>query len=320
MKPHHLLAVALFAIAAPSHAQSTLTMGTGSETGVYFVVGNTIADIVNAADSGVEVEVLSTAGSIANIRDLDAGTLQLAVAQSDWQYHAVNGSSQFADAPVPGLKALFSVHGEPFTVLARADSGIARFEDLRGKRVNVGNPGSGQRATMQVVLDALGWQTSDFALAAELTPAEQGGALCAGDLDAIIFVAGHPNDSIHEATAFCDSQLVPVAGPEIDALIADNSYYAGAVVPRGFYASGNETDTSSFGVRATVVTTADQSEEAIYALVSTVFNNLDRFRLAHPAFEMLSPESMILDGLSAPLHPGAARYYAERGWLKPSGS
>jgi TRAP transporter TAXI family solute receptor len=209
---------------------------------------------------------------------------------------------------------VFSVHGEPFTVVARADSGIATFQDLKGKRVNVGNPGSGQRATMEVVLDAIGWSDSDFALASELKPAEQAAALGDNKVDAIIYTVGHPNGSIQEATSTVESKLIPVTGEAIDKLVADNPYYAKAVIPGGMYA-GTPDDVETFGVKATFVTSADVPDDVVYEVVKAVFDNFDRFKGLHPAFANLKPEDMISDGLSAPLHPGAEKYYKEKGMM-----
>ncbi|MEO1093242.1 MAG: TAXI family TRAP transporter solute-binding subunit, partial [Pseudomonadota bacterium] len=176
-----------------------------------------------------------------------AGELEFGVAQSDWQYHAYNGTSKFKDKGKFGdLRAVFSVHGEPFTVVARTDSGVKSFQDLKGKRVNIGNPGSGQRATMGVVLDALGWTPSDFALASELKSAEQAAALGDNKVDAIVFTVGHPNGSLQEAATTTDATLVPVTGPAIDKLVGDNPYYAKATIPGGMY-RGNDKDTDTFG-------------------------------------------------------------------------
>jgi TRAP transporter TAXI family solute receptor len=215
------------------------------------------------------------------------------------------------------LRAVFSVHPEPFTVVARADSGIETFADLKGKRVNVGNPGSGQLATMQVVMDRLGWTMSDFALASELKPAEQSAALGDNKVDAIIYTVGHPNGSIQEATSTVEAKLIPVTGPEIDALVADNPYYAKATIPGAMYA-GTDGDVETFGVKATFVTSADVDDETVYQVVKAVFDNFDRFKGLHPAFANLKEEDMITQGLSAPLHPGAEKYYQERGWLPAS--
>jgi len=308
---------AFFAIAATaSLAQERfITIGTGGQTGVYYVVGQSICRLVNrsSAENGLKCTAPSTGGSIANINAIKAGDMDMGVAQSDWQFHAYNGTSQFEGNKFDNLRAVFSVHSEPFTVVARADSGIQTFEDLRGMRVNVGNPGSGQRATMEVVLDALGWTMDDFALASELKPAEQAAALGDNKVDAIIFTVGHPNGSIQEATSTVDARLISVEGPAIDALIADNPYYAAATIPGGMYA-GTDADVHTFGVKATFVTSADVPDDVVYAVVKAVFDNFDRFKSLHPAFANLTEADMISDGLSAPLHPGAARYYAERGW------
>ena len=293
-----------------------ITIGTGGQTGVYFVVGQSICRLVNrgTADHNLKCTAPSTGGSIANINAIKAGDMDMGVAQSDWQYHAYNGSSEFEGDPYDNLRAVFSVHGEPFTVLARADSGIENFDDLFGKRVNVGNPGSGQRATMDVVLEAMGRSVDEFALASELKPAEQSAALGDNKVDAIIYTVGHPNGSIQEATSTVDARLVDVTGEAIDQLIAENSYYAAATIPGGIY-NGNDEDTQTFGVKATFVTSADVPDDVVYTVVAAVFDNFDRFKALHPAFANLTEEEMIADGLSAPLHPGAEQYYRERGWI-----
>ena len=240
----------------------------------------------------------------------------MGVAQSDWQYHAWHGTSSNFEGQGPNkdLRAVFSVHPEPFTVVARADSGIKNFQDLKGKRVNIGNPGSGQRGTMEVVMEALGWTKKDFKLASELKSAEQSGALCDNKVDAIVFTVGHPNGNIKEATTSCDSNLVNVTGPEIDKLVKDNDYYRKATIPGDMY-RGNPNDTNTFGVGATFVSSAKVPEEVIYNVVKAVFENFDEFKKLHPAFVVLKKEEMIKDGLSAPLHDGAVKYYKEAGLM-----
>ncbi|SNS31255.1 TAXI family TRAP transporter solute-binding subunit [Tropicimonas sediminicola] len=294
-----------------------ITIGTGGQTGVYFVVGQSICRLVNrgTAEHNLKCTAPSTGGSIANINAISAGDMDMGVAQSDWQYHAYNGSSEFEGKQVDKLRAVFSVHGEPFTVVARADSGAATFDDLFGKRVNVGNPGSGQRATMDVVLNAMGKSSSDFALASELKPAEQSAALGDNKVDAIIYTVGHPNGSIQEATSTVDAVILPVTGEAIDKLVADNPYYAKATIPGGMY-KGTDNDVDTFGVKATFVTSADVPDDVVYTVVKAVFDNFDRFKGLHPAFANLQEADMIADGLSAPLHPGAEQYYRERGWIQ----
>ncbi len=309
------LAGAMMAGTVSFAQEQFITIGTGGQTGVYFVVGQSICRLVNrtTAETNLKCTAPSTGGSIANINAIMAGDMDMGVAQSDWQYHAYNGTSEFEGKPFKDERAVFSVHGEPFTVIARADSGIKTFADLKGKRVNIGNPGSGQYATMQVVMDALGWTLDDFALASELKPAEQATALGDNKVDAIIYTVGHPNGSIQEAVSTVDAVLIPVTGPEIDKLIADNPFYAAATVPGGMY-EGSPDDIKTFGVKATFVTSAKVDDEVVYQVVKAVFDNFDRFKRLHPAFENLTEEGMINDGLSAPLHDGALRYYKERSW------
>lgn len=293
-----------------------ITIGTGGQTGVYYVVGQSICRLVNraSAENNLKCTAPSTGGSVANINAIKAGDMDMGVAQSDAQFNAYNGVGDFEGDKFDKERAVFSVHPEPFTVVARADSGIKTFADLKGKRVNIGNPGSGQYATMGVVMDALGWTTDDFALASELKPAEQSAALGDNKVDAIIYTVGHPNGSIQEATSTVDAKLIPVDGPEIDKLIDDNPYYAKATIPGGMYA-GNDKDVTTFGVKATFVTSADVPDDVVYAVVKAVFDNFDRFKGLHPAFANLNEEEMISAGLSAPLHPGAVKYYKERGWM-----
>jgi len=309
----------MFMETTPTQAadQIFVTIGTGGVTGVYYPTGGAICRLVNKTrkEHGIRCSVESTGGSVYNLNMIAAGELDMGVAQSDWQYHAYNGTSKFEKkGPNKDLRAVFSVHPEPFTVVARADSGIKDFKELKGKRVNIGNPGSGQRGTMEVVMGAVGWTKDDFKLASELKSAEQSKALCDNKIDAMVFTVGHPSGSIKEASTSCDSVLVNVTGPEIDKLVADNAYYRMATIPGGMY-RGTDSDTNTFGVGATFVTSSKVSEDVIYNVVKAVFENFDQFKKLHPSFSDLKKEEMIKDGLSAPLHKGAVKYYKEAGLM-----
>jgi len=313
-----LFGMALFMGAAPTQAaQKFVTIGTGGVTGVYYATGGSICRLMNKGRKvhGIRCSVESTGGSVYNLNTIAAGELDMGVVQSDWQYHAWHGTSKFkAKGPNRDLRAIFSAHAEPFTVVARADSGIKEFKDLKGKRVNIGNPGSGQRGTMDVVMKVFGWTKADFKLASELKSAEQGKALCDNKIDAFVFTIGHPSGSIKEPTTSCNCVLVPVIGPEIDKLVKKNDYYRTATVPGGMY-RGTDTDTKTFGVGATFVSSAKVPEEVIYNVVKAVFENFDQFKKLHPCFKVLKKEEMIKDGLSAPLHKGAIKYYKEAGLM-----
>lgn len=298
-------------------AETFVTIGTGGQTGVYYVVGQSICQLVNrdTAKTGVRCNAPSTGGSVANLNAIAAKEMDMGIAQSDWQYHAYNGSSSFEGKKNDKIRAIFSLHPEPFTVMARTDANIKSFDDLKAKRVNVGDPGSGTRATMNVILGAKGWTDKDFKVASELKPAEMASVMCDNNLDAITYNVGHPNGALKEAAASCDAKLVPVTGPEIDKLVADHPYYAKATIPGGLY-KGSDEPTETFGVYATLVTSADVDADKVYTVTKAVFDNFDRFKRLHPAFANLKEEEMIKNALSAPLHEGAVRYYKEKGWIK----
>ncbi|MFK7881637.1 TAXI family TRAP transporter solute-binding subunit [Roseobacter sp.] len=306
-----------FGSAATAQDQQFISIGTGGVTGVYYPTGGAICRLVNRdrKEHGIRCAVESTGGSVYNINTIKAGELEFGVAQSDWQYHAFNGTSKFEENPFPDVRAMFSVHPEPFTLIVRAGSGISSFEDLAGKRVNVGNPGSGQRATMEVVMDAYGMTMDSFALATEYKGSEMAKQICDDNIDAMIYTIGHPAAAIKEASTTCDVQLVSVSGDAIDALVAENPYYRVATIPGGMYA-GTDEDTTTFGVGATFVTSADVSDDVAYVVAKAVLSNLDDFRGLHPAFANLDASQMISDGLSAPLHPGAERAYKELGLME----
>lgn len=319
MKKLLLTSVLCSAIAftASAQEQKFVTIGTGGQTGVYYVVGQSICKLVNRGikDHGIKCNAPSTGGSVANINAINAGEQDMGVAQSDVQYKAYKGEGKFEGKAIDKLRAVFSVHAEPFTMVARKDAGIKTFDDIKGKKVNIGNPGSGTRATMEVTMDAKGLTNKDLALASELKAAEMAAALCDNNLDAITYVVGHPSGAIKEASTSCDSVLVDVSGEAIDKLIADNPYYAKAVIPGGMY-KGTDNDTNTYGVAATFVSSTNTDAETIYQVVKAVFENFDRFKKLHPAFANLKKEDMIKNALSAPLHDGAAKYYKEQGWLK----
>jgi TRAP transporter TAXI family solute receptor len=297
--------------------QRFVTIGTGGVTGVYYPAGGAICRLVNMdrKEHGIRCSVESTGGSVYNLNAISQGELDLAVAQSDWQYHAYNGTSEFEGEKVEKLRAVFSLHPEPFTVVASKGSGIKTFEDLEGKRVSVGNPGSGQRATAEVLMEEMGWDMDKFSLAAELKAAEQSQALCDGNIDAFFYTVGHPSGAIKEATTSCDSTIVAVDNEATQTLVDENPYYRVATIPGGMY-RGNDEDVKTFGVAATFVTSSDVDEDVVYEVVKAVFENFDSFKRLHPAFSNLKKEEMVSDALSAPLHKGAEKYYREAGLIE----
>ncbi len=299
--------------------ETFVIVGTGGVAAVYYPAGGAICRMVNQSrqSHGIRCLVESTGGSIDNIERLRSGDLQFGFAQSDWQFHAYGGTDRFSDrGRFEELRAVFSLHPEPFTVVARADAGIAHFDDLKGKRVNIGNKGSGQRATMEVVMAAKGWSLDHFSEASELTSTDQSAALCAGTVDAIIMTVGHPSASIQQATTACNGVIVAVSGPEIDKLIDEHPYYRHAVIPAGMY--NNKKNVPTFGVSATVVSSSAVAESVVYDVVKAVLDGFDDFKTLHPALFHLRADEMPRESISIPLHDGAARYFREADLLEPA--
>lgn len=300
-----------------SAQQNFVTIGTGGVTGVYYAAGGALCRLMNQTreEHGFRCSAESTGGSVFNLNAMRQGEFDFGMVQSDWQYHSYNGSSTFEDAGAwEDLRAVFSVHPEPFTVVARAEANITDIEGLKGTRFNIGNPGSGTQASMDVLLEALGWTRSDFSLAAELRPDEHGPALCDNQIDAFYYGVGHPSANIADPTTTCGAKIVPLEGEAIAALVDAHPYYAQVNIPGGLY-TGNPDDIPTYGVLATLVASTNVPDEAVYNLVKSVFENFDSFKSLHPAFTHLTPEEMVANGNSAPLHPGAERYYTEQGWL-----
>jgi hypothetical protein len=316
-----LLALALsgvLSVPEPVAAQQRfITIGTGGVTGVYYAVGGAVCRLLNKErkSHGIRCSVESTGGSVFNINTIKAGELDMGVAQSDVHFNAAKGLNQFKDGAFRELRAVFSLHPEPFTVVARKEMEAKGFADFKGKRFNVGNPGSGTRASMEELLGAMGQSMSYFGLASELKADEHGPALCDGKIDGFFYLVGHPSANIQDPTTVCGAKLVSVTGPAVDKLVKEKPYYAKATIPGGLY-PGNDQPTQTYGVLATFVSSSKVPADTIYAVVKGVFDNFDEFKKLHPAFSNLKPENMVKDGLSAPLHDGAVKYYKEKGWVK----
>ena len=311
------LGATLVSPVAVAAEQKFVTIGTGGVTGVYYAAGGAICRLMNKerAKHGIRCSVESTAASVYNINTIKAGELDFGVAQSDVEYNAVKGLAQFKDGGAHSdLRAVFSVFPEALMVLSRKEANVKKFEDFKGKRYNVGNPGSGTRSTTEMLMANLGMKTSDFSLTSELKPDEHGAALCDNKIDGFSFVVASPAANIQDPTTTCGAKLVSITGPAVDKLVKDYPYFAYATIPGGVYPSNPEA-TKTFGVVASFVSSAKVPDDVVYAMVSAVFNNFDEFKKLHPALANLDPKDMIKNGMTAPLHPGAVKYYKEKGWM-----
>jgi TRAP transporter TAXI family solute receptor len=314
---------AVFMGGTPTTAQAKtiyVTIGTGGITGVYYPTGGAIAKMVNnkRTEYGIRATVESTGGSVFNVNAVMSGDLDFGVVQSDRQYQAVHGLAEWKDAgPQKDLRAVFSIHPESVTLVAAVDANIKDIKDLKGKKVNIGNPGSGQRQNSIDALDAEGIDYEKDLQAEGIKAAESAGLLQDGRIDAFFYTVGHPNGSILEATSGKRKvRFIPIAGAGVEKLLAKYPYYAKAIIPISFYANAdNKEDVPTFGVKATFVTSAKVPDNVVYAITKEVFDNLEEFKQLHPAYSVLTKQNM-LEGLSAPIHPGAMKYFKETGLIK----
>lgn len=297
-----------------------VTIGTGGITGVYYPTGGAIAKMVNKKkkEYGIRATVESTGGSVFNVNAVMNGDLEFGIVQSDRQYQAINGMAEWKDkGPQKDLRAVFSIHPESVTLVAAVDAGVKNIKDLKGKKVNIGNPGSGQRQNAIDALEAVGINIDKDLQAESIKASEAASLLQDGRIDAFFYTVGHPSGAIKEATSGARKvRLASITGPGIDALLAKYPYYAKATIPVSLYPGAqNDKDVETFGVKATLVTSAKVSDDVVYAITKEVFDNFEDFKKLHPAYATLTKENM-LEGLSAPIHPGAMRYFKEAGLMK----
>ena len=294
-----------------------VAIGTARPGGVYFALGDSICRLFNLdlAQRGLRCAAYPSIGPVANIEALHEGRMDVGIVQSDVLADAINGHGPFAShGPDKALRVLFTGQTEAFTIVARRALAIRAAAELRGKRINLGSPGSGERVSMERVMAALGFAPTDFAATRELPLAQQHDAFCANALDAIVYTVRHPNGLVDDVIRSCGAVLVDVSGPQIDGLLARHPEYLRFAIPGGTYA-GNPESVTTLGVRTAVITTTRLPETVAYEITKAVFENIDDFRRLHPDFATLAPRDMFPGAGGVPVHAGAARYYRGRGWL-----
>lgn len=319
-----LMVVAGFTVAAVSGAAAAdrkyVNIGTAGIGGGYYPTGGFICNVLNKSRKSqghnIRCTVESTGGSVANLRSIQTGEMDVATVQSDWQYHSYRGSSKFEeDGANEDLRFLFSLHLDTAHLVARADGGMTDFADLAGKTVNIGNAGSGTEATMTFALSRYGKAPEDaFGQATRLTSREQAQALCDGKIDAFFYTTGITASSITEATNTCDASVLNWSDETIDAMIAEFPYYAKSVIPAGSY-RGQKGDVITWGLGATLVASAETDEEVVYHMVKAVFDNFEDFKAQSTLYVGLTREGSVNNGRSIPFHPGAERYFREVGLI-----
>lgn len=295
------------ALALPLHATTPthLTIGTGALNGVYYPTGGAICRLLNeeSASKGLHCAVQSTSGSLANLKELGQGKIQLALVQSDVVHHAAKGTGPFVGQPPNDrLRSLFRLHQESLTLLASATSSITTLADIEGKRVDLGNPGSGERVTSQALLDAMGWQASSFAPVIPAAVNSRLEGLCDGTLDAAFVVAGHPNQGIGDLTGRCKARIIPIEGEQIDRLLKHHPYYQHSRIGANLY-PGQPTSVSTFAVTAELIALDSLPEAEVRTVRDVLTARLKQFTRLHPALTPLTQDSM-LAAADIPRHPG----------------
>lgn len=311
-----LILLSLLFVSCSKQQTNFVTIGTGGVTGVYYPTGGAISRMINLQKDVYQIKatVESTPGSVYNINAVISGDLDFGITQSDRQYQAYHGLAEWADiGKQEDLRAIFSIHPESITLIVSEESGINSLADLKGKRINLGNPGSGQLQNSRDILKAIGLDEKDFN--AEFVKAvEAPGLLQDERIDAFFYTVGHPNGNIKESTSGrIKVKIIPITGPEIDKMLEEFPYYAKSVISKEFYPNSlNEEDINTIGVKATFITSVNVNEKIVYAMTKEVFENLEEFKKLHPAYKVLTKENMMA-GLSAPIHEGASRYFKEIG-------
>jgi TRAP transporter TAXI family solute receptor len=309
--------------AAPAtlKAETTfVTIGSGDFTGVYFPTGLAIAKMINKKrnEYGIRATVQSTRGSAFNLDTIMAGYLEFGLIQSDIQYQAFNGLAEWSKkGPQKELRAVFSIHNESVCLVAAVDTDINAIADLKGKRVNIGNPGSGQYQNAIDALQAAGINPKNDIDAEKVKASEAPVLLQEKRIDAFFCTVGHPSKTLQNATTGERKvRFIPIVGSGIDQLVAEQNYYTKTTVPiTQFYPGAqNSADVKTFGVIATLCTSSTIPDHVVYNITKEVFDNFAEFKGQHPALGDLTKEDM-LNGLSAPLHAGATKYFKEVGLM-----
>lgn len=315
-----LLSLALSAaVAISASAIDFVTIGTGGVTGVYYPTGGAVCRMANKnrAQTGIRCTVESTGGSVYNVNTINAGELDFGIAQSDVVYQAYKGEGKFAGKRIEKLRTIMTIHPEPLTFVVTKASGIKSLADMKGKVINIGNPGSGQRNMVDMLFKESTLDRSMLKAAEQLKAAEMPKALKDGKIDGYFYTVGHPSANIKEAANSVDIDIVnitPENFPEAKKILDKMPYYAIGKIPGGTY-DGIEEDRHTMGVKATLVTSSDVSDKKVTAIVEAIMENFEKFKSMHPAYKGLTKQS-VLQGLGAPLHPAAKAYYKKHGILQ----
>ncbi len=302
-------------LSSMTYSAEFITIGTGSVTGTYYPTGAAICKLVNKykKETKIRCSVESTAGSVYNVNTVKNGELDFAIAQSDVIFKAVKASNKHKNTPTKKIKSIMAIYPELLTLVTRKDANIKRLLDIKDKRINLGNEGSGNEATAMVLLNHSNIKKNDLKFAGVYEAAEMPEALKKNKIDGYFYMVGHPTANVKDAANSVDIRLIPLDGPVVDKLVKEHPYFTKEIIPKNTY-RGNEKAIKTFGVKAVLITSSEVSNKAVYTITRAILENFELFRKLHPTYSNITKKSL-LEGLSAPLHKGARKYYKEAGLL-----
>ena len=302
-------------LASSALAYQYITIGTGGVTGVYYPTGGAICRMMNKVkkDTGIKCSVESTGGSVYNINNIKKGELDFGIAQSDVVYQAANGTGKFDGKPYKDLRVVMSIHPELLTFVVRKDSGIKKLTDVKGKRINIGNPGSGNEAAVTMLFSQPSLKNIHF-IKEGLKAAESPNALKDKKIDGYFYMVGHPTANIKDAANSTQIDLINLDGPAAQKLVNEKPYYAFGIIPAGMYKGVNH-DTKTYGVKAILVTNNKMSNKAVYSMVKSILDNFAKFKRLHPAYKHLTKKDLLKGFDHKIMHPGAVKAFKEAGLL-----
>ena len=300
------LAVSSMFATAQAENPKFLSMLTGGTGGTYYPLGGAIAKIVSD-ETGIKTDALSSNASADNIIALNDGEAEIAFTQTDVAAYAIDGINNFKDQKIEGIQALGSLYPETVQIITTEKSGIKTVNDLKGKKVSVGAPGSGTYVSAEQILEVYGLNMKDIR-AQHLDFGESVGGIQDGNIDAAFITAGTPTGAVEQSTATAKVNVLPIDGEEAKKLIDKYPFYGVDTIKEGTYGLANDVD--SVAVLAMLVVQKALPEDAVYNITKAIYENLDK--IAHAKAKEISLDKA-LDGIGFDLHPGAKKYYEEKG-------
>ena len=301
--------------AAMAGMDKFVALGTGSTSGTYYPVGKGICELVNDARKIHRIRCIAynTGGSVYNIQAITSGELEMGITRSDLAYQALHGEGTFKPmGPNADLRAVASLYSMPIAILVKTSAGINTFEDLKGRRINIGNKGSGKRSVADLIFNVMGWSKKDFSEVLELSTKKMGSAFCGDKVDILIEGLGNPATFYKKMISECGAGFIPVPAAVVAKIKKKFPFYASLEIPGNMYAD-TPNPVPTFGFKATLVTRLNVHPDTVYNVVKSIFGNFDRFRNKHPSLKIIKPGSMVKEGIFIPLHQGAIRFYEENG-------